>query len=200
MRDLNDLSYGDWVDFIFNHPVTSIQSAWHFEIEGEYVCKAEKLIDNMTVLFQNTSHLSSQYSLEQIEQGFWFIPGSNGFIWAILSPEVSIQKRYRCIDSITFLFSELFCKYSELNTVSYMWWDSIFSYCALESRNLSNEFKVLDRIALAISKLLNTDCEVSKQSAEHGLEHIIKIFKITYSTNIRNIIASNFGVEVLSRL
>lgn len=199
MHDLNVLSYDDWVDFIFNHPATSIQDAWHFGLEWDYVCKTEKLINNMTNLFQNTAPLISKYSLSQIDQGFWFIPSSNGFIWTILSPRVSIQKRYRCIDSIEFLFNDLFCKYTELDIVTYMWWDSVFSYCTIDDKNLGNEIEILDRVALVISKLLNTGCEGSKQSAKHGLEHIIKIFNSTRSTDVKNIIVSNFGAEVLSR-
>src|SRR5215469_9977704 len=102
MHDLTRISYEGWLDFVFDHPVPQLRAdahlrpgppAWHFQKEWDYKCDANTLISHLSSLFNHAEPLVIKYSMRQLDQGFWFIPSSNGFMWSILSPEVEIYRR-----------------------------------------------------------------------------------------------------------
>ena len=209
MLDLSGMTYDAWLDFAFDHPAEDASNQdlvaiattrptgnepmyWHYKKEWQYTCSAITAIANLTMLFQNPASLVKKYTMDQIEQGFWFIPGPNGFMWSILSPEVSFKDRANCIRSIVSLFDKLFCQYEVPGTSCYMWWDNVISYCVLNKKGLDTEMDVLAQVALTISEILRLECQRAKDSALHGVEHLIEMTRYEKGEEIKEIILRTF--------
>lgn len=195
--DLTNSTYEEWIDFVFDHPVNEFASAWYQGREWEYSCSADVVVQYLTRLFKNPNQLVHKFSMEQIEQGFWFIPSMQGFLRYILSKDVSFSQRKECIESIELLFKELFCTHKQLKLSCYMWWDSVFSYCALDTKNLSNEMNALDQVSQTISNILKFECLSAKESALHGVEHLVEMYNTVRSHEIKRIITKYFDLEQL---
>ncbi|WP_124328014.1 hypothetical protein [Desulfonema ishimotonii] len=184
--NLSSYSFEEWLDFIFYHPNDS--SEWHFEDKWAYKCDSHLLIDYMTKLFMSSDKLLiKEYTPEDIDQGFWFITGTNGFMWALLDDDVQFEIRKRCIDSIKYLFSDLFSKY-EIGTSGYMWWDSVFSYCTFKNKSIFSELEIFKAIFQTIKEIFVQNSEVSKKSSEHGIKHILNIAKSLDNKIVKNLI------------
>lgn len=198
MINLTDLSFDEWLDFVFDHPVAiGISDAWHFQDEWSYISSESSLIYRLENLFINSASLVDKYSLEQLNQGFWFIPSSNGFMWSILSDNVAMEDRKKCIFSIYDLFNNLFCRYEELNVSAYMWWDSFFSYCSFKEKNLSTEIDIFEQIILTIANIMQIGNQLSIDSSIHGIDHIIKMYRVTNSKKIHDLLVSTFDLKQL---
>ncbi len=128
----------------------------------------------MTKLFRSSEELLiNEYTLEEIDQGFWFISGVNGFMWAFLDDSVDIEDRKNCIYSTQNLFLNLFSKY-EIGTSGYMWWDSVFTYCTFKTKTIFEDMKILETIIQTIKNIKEQNTDISKLSAEHGIKHLTK--------------------------
>jgi hypothetical protein len=130
---------------------------------------------------------ASRFTEGQVDQAFWFIPGPNGFIWSILSPEVPFEERRDCIRAIPNLFRTVFCD-SQGMTAGYMWWDSVFSYCAIDGKNLATELDVLEEVAAAIVEMTRDECRGARSSGAHGVQHLEKLSRSTGDTRIAAIL------------
>lgn len=185
--NLDHYSFDEWIEFVFDHEVNHDDIPWHFDIEFEHECKGELVVQYLTKLFNDPEFLMDRFSIEKIEQGFWFIPSSNGFMWAILDDSVSLEDRKVCIFSIKNLFSKLFEKY-DIGTSGYMWWDSIFSYCVFNEKDLCTEVEVLKILIDLIKELSSSQAESTQKSALHGIDHLKKIALQEEGEELSNII------------
>lgn len=168
--DLSALSYDNWLNFVFDHPIH--EPLWHLSDEWQYeVSSPERVLDYVTKLFTNPAVLIQRFSLPHIEQGFWFLPSQNGLMWLVLVPSIPWPQRYAAIHSIASLF-ETFFSQVELNTSIYMWWDSFISYCAWEDRDAVTDRNVLKEIVAVMAQLNANPSARVRQSVQHGVEHL----------------------------
>ncbi len=190
--NLSKYTFDEWLDFIFKHPVvTLLPFSWSFEEEWQYECESKILITYMIRLFREPEVLVTRYSYPEIDQGFWFIPGPNGFIWAILDEHVEWVKREECIDSIQDLFSRLFSKHP-IETSGYMWWDSFISYCVYNEKDLETEVHVLEAVLVVLKKISCQNFQVSVDSAKHGIGHILQLAEETKNISVKQLVARYF--------
>lgn len=189
--NLTQYTFDAWLDFIFKHPVTALPFSWSFEEAWQYECESDMLVIFMTRLFSEPDILVTRYSYPEIDQGFWFIPGPNGFMWTLLDEHIEWFKRKACIDSIQSLFSRLFSKHN-IGTSGYMWWDSFISYCAYHDKNIETEHDVLEAVLEVLKALSQQDSQVSVDSAKHGIEHLVELAKKTHNTSVKQLVAQYF--------
>ena len=182
MRDVSRLTYDEWVNFVFDHPVQEAfsdrpmdEEPWHFQDEWRYEVSApERVLEYLGRLFRDPAFLTERFSAAQIDQGFWFIPGPSGFMGLILHQGIAWDKRRTAIHSIADLFELLFAKIN-LRTACYMWWDSLITYCAWDGRDVISDRVVLREIIAVIARLSANSSEEVQRSCEHGVEHLVAI-------------------------
>ncbi len=181
VRDLSGCSYEEWLDFVFSHFDQLMD--WHLEEKWEYTCDANTLISHMIRLFSNPDVLFDYYTWMEVESGFWFLPGPNGFMWALLSNDVSLEKRKECICLMKNLFLTVFPEIQG-ETAGYMWWESVMLYCHLGTRDIT-EPEVLEVVVATINEVHAMGNESAKLSAEHGIRHFRKMAKSLKSQEVK---------------
>ncbi|MDY0170543.1 MAG: hypothetical protein RBS80_28645 [Thermoguttaceae bacterium] len=189
-----DLAFDQWVQHVFNHPVTDPQ--WYFQIDQE-TWDGEPLwtVQYVTRLFESPERLLRDYTREQLEQGLWYLGGEGQpFMQALLDDNVPWPIRQRGLHSIQVFFERFFavacsdelghlCKTTStpINCACYMWWDLFPSWGNPKDSSRQEE----DRTILKVMKgILNIGSEACRESALHGLGH----WHMHYSETVRRII------------
>jgi hypothetical protein len=193
--DISHITFENWIDFIFDHPVDGFdvmtgiieEEPWWCADAWQYSGESKSTISNLTRLFGATESCVSRFTREQVEQGFWFIPGPYGLMGSILDPTVSWAERLGCIDSIYDLSVHFFAKYND-GTAGYMWWDSVFSYCVFDGRNLGTELDVLEAVAEVIARTNRSGSSAAREIAQHGITHLLKLQRSINSPRVAQIL------------
>ena len=161
--NLNQHSFDEWVRFVFDRPVT--KPSWFMNDDYDWKIDPELLIQYSTQLFQNPTFLFERYSLEQLEQGFRFLPIVGELNDAVWDKNVPLSARRKCIRSMINLFESMFMKNS-LGEVAFMWWDSFRSF------EDEPEWEMVEVIVDALSRIIRMESSVCWGSALHGLGHL----------------------------
>jgi hypothetical protein len=161
--DLNQATFDEWLRFVFDRPVAKPE--WFMNDDYGWKIDPALLVQYSTQLFQNPTFLFERYSLEQIEQGFRFIPIVGELVNAVWDMDVPLSLRRKCIHSMVNLFESVFIKNS-LGDVAFMWWDS-FRFFEDEP-----EREMVEAILDALSKIIRMESSVCWCSALHGLGHL----------------------------
>jgi len=160
--DVNNYSFEEWLRFVFDHPVE--EPPWFFSTEWEG--QPENILRYVIELFKNPSVLLERYSVEQIEQGFWFVLGAFGEVSDWVWDEcIAWKLRQETILRMVTVFENLFTKV-RFDTICYMWWDLLRNFGDNPDQRTSDA--MLEALA-TILHLNNTDCQ---KSALHGLNHL----------------------------
>lgn len=193
--NLGSLKYEQWLDFIFKHQVTSPFSGlrWYELEEWEYECDSVLIIEYLDRLFRNSADLLKKYSHDEIDQGLWFIPSLHGLTWIFLDYRLEWEKRRECIESMEYLFSDLFSK-EKIGSSCYMWWDSVISYTAYENNNIETDILFLREIIAVMKKISKIDSYDVKQSIKHGIDHLHKIAFNTKNGKVKFLISNELGI------
>jgi hypothetical protein len=114
--DIRGYSFDQFVDFIFDHEAsenstngTRRKDPWYYNAEVQ--CSTETVIDFYMRLFEEPEFLFERFSREQLEQGFWVIPGQSlecslgEVIW---DESVEFEKRAGCVHSMFDLYEKFF--------------------------------------------------------------------------------------------
>lgn len=175
--NFKDGSFPQFVEFLFNRPTQLPEAHMEFEdllvVDFDPVLLAEYYIQ----LFSEPLFLLERFSREQLEQGFWQIQNINftGSVYAIMWGEsVPLSLRLRCIDSMYFLYKNLFAV-DGLFTSSNMWWDCLLDGHSIgdkHSNHTEDEGKVQNLIFEVLCKILQLDSEECQGAALHGLNHL----------------------------
>jgi hypothetical protein len=183
MIELSNCSYDRWLEFVFEHPVQAMTQGdvelgmlpepWHFDPEWEYSLDSATAISHMQRLFEDASALPERFSVAQIDQGFWFIPGPNGFTGALLDRSVAITKRDACIRAIPELYFKLFSR-QQIGTSPIMWWDSFITYSAFEELDLATE-PILTSVIAVVRELQQQPSEIARAAAGIGIKRLLKL-------------------------
>jgi hypothetical protein len=136
---MTDLSYADWLNYVFDHAVPFYEQAWYFESEADWwQPQPEQAVDYVARLFENPELLADEFSDSQIAQGLYYLidNGAGAYCRFLTDGSVPIDARTACIEAFSTLFARLFQPRCEpvlshldesganaLNRICYMWWD-----------------------------------------------------------------------------
>src|SRR5258707_7560559 len=139
---LTDLSYEDWVYFIFDHPAEGPQ--WYCDETAAFWNGPAKLTcEYVTRLFEEPFPALEGFHDAELNMGLNYLisPGLGEHMRCLDDPSVPLAARDRCVRSCASLFCKLMqprCSphlshrdepgRSPLNAVCYMWWDTMPVY------------------------------------------------------------------------
>ena len=183
-RQLTNLSFEEWLIYVFDRPVDESRLEWYWDPEADWWRGSNaQIIEFVTRAFEDAGTLFEPYSDAQLKQGLWFIAsnGCSDYMFALLDLGGPWSARQRCVRSMQNLFEECFAKRctphlshldesgaSPLNAVCYMWWDIL--PVAAQPDNLDQTG--LDREILKVMEsTLGLDSVACQESALHGLGH-----------------------------
>jgi hypothetical protein len=181
-RRLTQLDFDEWVAHVFDHPGEG--PIWYHDMESPYWGgPAATTIEYTTRLFETPRAWLDPFTDAQLGRSFWYLIGGSGnnYMEALGDPAVPLDARVRCMRSFVTLFRELFAARCvdqlghldregeyPLNTICYMWWDTITFYPQPDA----TERRSIDMAALtAMEDILSIDTTCCRESALHGLGH-----------------------------
>jgi len=188
-QELTDLSFEEWVKYLFDHPVTDPE--WYWEMNIDWWSESESpaiTVSFMTQLFENAGTILAPYSDAQINQALWYIDSEiQGYMYTLRASKVPLDERLRCINSMFNLYQQVFavrCSQhlshlnrsgepkpeglSVLNSICYMWWDISPLYPDMEVDNLE---QMREAVLNVMRKTLELDSIACQEGALHGLGH-----------------------------
>jgi hypothetical protein len=182
------LTYDDWLEAVFNHPVA--EPAWYFTEDAnnelwhlEYQHPAIAL-QYMTTVFEAVNKLPTRYSDGQIADGLNYLtnPACSDYVWLVVdaSGNVDFDEQLRCIGAIYIVFEQLFsarCSTQlsktnedgtnrQLNILCFMWWDTFPVYGGEDKVAVEKMNNAMLDVIVRISTL---DSEACQKAALHGL-------------------------------
>ena len=179
-----ELSFEEWVVFVFDHPVEDQKLAWHWDLDADWwAAPAAVTVQYLTQAFENATQVFQPFSDAQLNQGLWYIVDNacSDHMFALMDLSVPWQARRRCIHSIHQLYEQTFARRctphlshidepgaGPLNLVCYMWWDLIPLY----GDPNDPAHKDIDQAILEVmDSTLQLDSIACQESALHGLGH-----------------------------
>jgi len=185
-RQLRNLSFEEWLLYVFDHPVDEMKNAWYWDMDREWWDEAEnpaETVQFLTQTFENAGVLLEPYSDAQLNQGLWFLVSNacSNHMFALMDESVSWPERQRCISSIHQLYEQCFAKRcsshlshvdepgaNPLNLVCYMWWD-LMPISGMPDNPTHREMD--EAILQVMDSTLQLDSIPCRESALHGLGH-----------------------------
>jgi hypothetical protein len=170
-RDLEGVT-----DFIFGHPVPEDPNSkeWYWDVDLTFDPREQ--VAHLTAIFRNAADLRSQYSPDQLEQGFWYlISGGDGGLSDLLwNTAVPWEARAELIDATVALYRDLFTV-DPLDSSSHMFRDGIaYDYfCGnRDPETNAEDRRVQDAMFDALLQILGLDSLPCQRAALHGLGHL----------------------------
>ncbi len=180
--DIRGASFGELVNFIFEHEVPPDfdrndrrSEPWYYTADIEF--EADELISFYTKLFEEPFFLIERFSKEKLEQGFWAILGpamecsATEVIW---SGNVPFEDRANCVRAMYFLYEKLFAV-DPLYESSNMWWDALAYDWHCDNRNRTNggeDLWMQDVMFETLKGILILPSGYCQVAALHGLGHL----------------------------
>jgi hypothetical protein len=183
-KQLENLSFEQWLAYIFDHPIEENKNAWYWDIERDWWNETStEAIQFLTQAFESAAQVLAPYSDAQLNQGLWFVASNacSNHMFALMDESVPWSARQRCIYSIHQLYEQCFAKRctphlshidepgaSPLNLVCYMWWDII----PLTGHPEDPKWTEFDQSILQVMEsTLELDSIACQESTLHGLGH-----------------------------
>jgi hypothetical protein len=184
MTLISDLTFEEWVQYVFDHPAEEM--AWHWDIDADDLSVDEShtiTVAYLTQLFKTSGKALLPFTDAQVDQGLNYLASNacSNHMYALLDEAVPWSDRQRCIRSMLILFEDCFARRctptlahcnepgsSPINGVCYMWFDiiPINSYDPKpEQAGVEQEFLNL------MESMLKIDHDACRESALHGLGH-----------------------------
>jgi hypothetical protein len=179
-----DLSYEDWIDYVFDRAVPFHGQAWYRHADADWWSpQPEQAIEYLTGLFENPAPLADRFADGQIGQGLWYLidNGAGAHCRFLIDGSVPIEACVACIESMERLFARLLqprcapllshpdeSAGSELSQVCYMWWDVIPLAASSKPRRPDPIHDACLGVMRDTLRLANPACQ---ESALHGLGH-----------------------------
>lgn len=171
--------YAEWIDFVFDHEVTSPQ--WYFSLNApEFPITPEETTDLLALTFGRAGTDLIRFTDAQVNQGIWFLASatSSDFLFALKDDSVSIDKRVQAVESIYRLYADCFtvrCTEtlshideagSDLNSICYMFWD----ICPLAYlKNATHREQLEEAVFAVLGRTLEIPHRACREAALHGL-------------------------------
>ncbi|MGV3772109.1 MAG: hypothetical protein ACO1QB_04350 [Verrucomicrobiales bacterium] len=209
MEKAEQVTFQDWVNYLFDHEVT--EPAWYWDDPKPISLEAPIYINYGTNLLKKAGELTSPYSDGQINQGLYRLVSINlsDEVFALRNPEVPLNGREEFLGSILELNRDCFASRctkhlshfdktgeesgaSPLNWICYMWWDIFVVY---GNRDDPAE-EPLNRACLAVMEQCLTIPHIAVQEgALHGLGHFKHYYPEESKRIIQNFMHSNSKLD-----
>jgi hypothetical protein len=179
-----NLSFDEWIRYVFDHPVTEPEWYWEEHDFWDPMVYPRVTVSYLTRLFENPVASLSAYSDSQLSQGLYYIVSNNvsDHMFALRDGRVPLPERLKGLEAMFIVFDELFasrcsanlCYLSEedkgvanpLDGICYMWWDILPIHGVTAGRDT---LATADTILDVITRILALDSD--RESALHGLGH-----------------------------
>jgi hypothetical protein len=183
-KKLENLTFEQWLEHVFDHPVSDVDNAWYWDIDRDWWDEdSADALAFMTRAFEHAADMLQPYSDSQLNQGLWFLASNacSSHMFALMNESLPWSARERCIASIHQLYEQCFARRcsphlshvdepgaNPLNRVCYMWWDIIPLY----GKPDDPAHKDMDGAVLKVMEsTLQLDSIACRESALHGLGH-----------------------------
>jgi hypothetical protein len=186
-EQLTNLSFDEWLNFVFDHPVTSPEWYWKINRDDWNPDKEPKVaVSHITLAFESPTTAFSRFSDAQINQGLWYLVSNScsNHMFALTNRLVPLAERRQAIAAMYTLFEQIFlprCSgnlqhldervqgdVNPLDIVCYMWWDLL----PLIGDGVGPDQKVItEEILEVLRMILDLDSDACRESALHGLGH-----------------------------
>ena len=184
MANLTQLSFEEWVAFVFDHPAGGQAREWYWEPDSDWWDgPAAATISLLTRAFESPQTVFAPYSDAQLNQGLWYLASNacSNHMFALTDESVPWPDRQRCLRSMVSLYAQCFARRctpalghldeqpaNPLNLVCYMWWDilPVIGQPKLPARQAFDQ-TCLEVMAAALA----LDSDACQESALHGLGH-----------------------------
>src|SRR4029453_2340522 len=140
-QPITDLSFDQWLAFVFDHPVSDHLPEWYWDIDCDWWAgPAQVTVHYLTQAFENAEVVFQPYTDAQLNQGLWYIASNacSEHMFALLDASVPWPDRQRCLRSMCNLYEQCFARRcsptlghldeqpaNPLNMACYIWWDII---------------------------------------------------------------------------
>jgi hypothetical protein len=200
-RPLTDLTYEQWIDYVFDHAVRFHEPAWYYSHEDWWEPQPQQAIAYLTQLFEAPDPLVEQFADRQIGQGLSYIFNAGDHCRFLLDDAVPVAARVACVSAMQNLFARIFeprCAPilshldesggNELSYICYMWWDIM----PVEATSKPSLPDPIHEACLAVMrdtlKLASPACQ---ESALHGLGHWARAYPEFTAATIDAYLAAN---------
>jgi hypothetical protein len=179
-----DLSYDEWIDYVFDHAVPLSGEAWHRDHEADWWNpRPEQAVAYLTRLFDSPDQLLDRFADSQIGRGLYYLVDNSlsNHCVALAGGGVPVDQRVKCIYAMLSLFIRIFeprCPpilshrdepgRNELNRICYMWWDVMPLAATSKPRSPDPIHDACLAVMRSVLALPNPACQ---ESALHGLGH-----------------------------
>lgn len=186
----DDISYEQWVEFVFDHPVLNPQWWWQ-EPESGYLQEWNESADTartlmfLTKLFEEPQGLISRFTRAQIDQGLNLLVSNacSNHMFALIDAKLPWADRCKCFDAMIPLYTKLMARVYENDLghtqhapsdpqrptfACYMWWDVIPLYGDMDH---SDRDRINDAVLHVFEQVLKLKAESCLESVLHGLGH-----------------------------
>ena len=194
-RSIQQVNFAQWLDFLFDHPVT--EPAWHWSTEADqWGGSPAETVSHLTRTFRESGTALLKYSDAQLKQGFWYLvdPGCSDIAFSLVDSKVPEKLRLEAIESIGDLFEYCFARRcsdhlshldepgaNPLNASCYMWWDILPIHGKPEEpARRQTDIAIL----LVLERTLRLESEACRESALHGLGE----WQCYYPLNVERIV------------
>jgi hypothetical protein len=160
--DATGYDFEHWIRFAFDHPVSD--TPWYYSEEMYFECDPQTVISYYTRLFHNPRPLLSQYDEARIEQGLWFVVGSQLSEW-LWDADIPLHLRVECIEAMPAMFRKFLIDHT-LDTSCFMWWDMLRYFGESPDPN------IVSSMERALDQVLGLPARHCQLSALHGLGHL----------------------------
>ena len=183
-RELEDLSFEEWLTCVFDHPVEEIKNAWYWDLDRDWWEEdTAATVQYLTQAFENAGEIFKPYTDAQLNQGLWFLVDNScsNHMFSLMNESVPWATRQRCIRSFHQLYEQCFARRctphlshidepgaGPLNSVCYMWWDIIPLYGNPDDPARKEFDQTILQVMESTLQLESIPC---RESALHGLGH-----------------------------
>lgn len=186
----DDISYEEWVNYVFDHPI--LDPEWWFQdAESGFLQEwnedklPEIALDYMTRLFSDPAFLIERFSRAQIDQGLNFLVSNScsNHMFVLTNQSLLWSARSACFDAMIPLYAKLMAPVygddiayldrepkpaDQPNYACYMWWDIIPLYGGMDHPDRD---RINDAVLHIFAEVLKLDSEACLESVLHGLGH-----------------------------
>lgn len=185
----DQISFDQWIAYIFDHPVTD--PAWHFDVDSDYWDgPPANIVAHLTRTFEECDTVLRSFSDSQVVEGFYFLisPACSNYAFTLLDSDVPLADRLHCIEAMVTLFERYFAvrcsphlshvigagaipdDLSRLNEICYFWWELLPLHGLVKHQSEHPDAVKLDlAIIAALRRILALDSIACQESALFGL-------------------------------
>src|SRR5688572_2868481 len=199
-----DLSYDEWIDYVFDHTDLPSGQAWYFDHEADrWNPRPEQAVAYLARLFDNPEPLLDRFVDNQVGRGLRYLIDNSisNHCVALSDNWVPIDQRVKCIYAMLSLFIRILqprcppilshldeSRGNRLNGVCYMWWDIMPLAAMSKPRNPDPIHDACLAVMRSTLALPNPACQ---ESALHGLGHWARAYPEFTAATIDGYLAAN---------